>query len=94
VDVQILNPSGQAVGTTLPAGCESTSQRTERVLLQGTIPSGTYQVMLSAKSCGAGTPASIAVVLSVQSSGQPKCSNTFVNVPVGGSVPGCSFTLP
>jgi hypothetical protein len=93
VEVQILNASGGAVGTVLPAGCESTAQRTERVLLQGP-PAGTYRVMLSAKTCGSGTPASIATVVSVQSSGQPKCPNTFVNVPVGGSVTGCTFTMP
>ena len=93
VEVQILNASGASVGTVLPAGCESTAQRTERVLLQGP-PAGTYRVMLSAKTCGSGTPASIATVVSVQSSGQPKCANAFVNVPVGGSVTGCTFTLP
>jgi hypothetical protein len=93
VDVQILNAASQAVGTNLPAGCESTAQRTEHVLLQGP-PAGTYRVMLSGKTCGTGTPSSIAVVVSVQSNGQPKCSNTFVNVAVGGSVTGCTFTLP
>ena len=93
VDVQILNDAGQPVGTTLPAGCESTAQRTEHVLLQGAA-AGTYRVMLSAKTCGSGTPSSIAVVVSVQSNGQPKCSNAFVNVPVGGSTTACTFTLP
>jgi hypothetical protein len=93
VDVQILDSTGQAVGTTIPVGCESTAQRTERVLLQGPAP-GTYRVMLSAKTCGVGTPATIAVVVSVQSSGQPKCPNTFVNVPVGGSISGCTFSIP
>jgi hypothetical protein len=93
VDVQVLNSSGQPVGTPLPAGCESTNQRTEHVVLQGP-PAGTYRVVLSAKSCGAGTPSSISVVVSVQSSGQPKCANTFVNVPVGGNATGCTFTLP
>jgi hypothetical protein len=93
VDVQILNAGGAAVGTVLPSGCESTAQRTERVLLQGPA-AGTYRLMLSAKTCGSGTPASIATVISVQSSGQVKCPNTFVNVPVGGSVTGCTFTMP
>ena len=94
VDVQILDPNGQSVGFDVPSGCESTGQRTEQVILQG--PSaGTYRLMLSAKSCGIGTPSSIAAVASVQSNGQPKCANTFVNVPVGGSaVQVCSFTVP
>ena len=88
-----MNGSGQSVGTVVAAGCESTAPRTEHVLLPGA-PAGSYSVVLSAKTCGSGTPAAIAAVMSVQSSGQPKCPNTFVNVPVGGSVPGCTFTLP
>ncbi len=94
VDVQILDPSGTPVGTALPVGCESQSSRTERVILQGTLTPGTYQVMLTGKTCGPGTPASIAVALSVQSQSGPKCSNTFVTVPVGSTVQGCTFTLP
>jgi hypothetical protein len=93
VDIQIINSSGQAVGTALPVGCESTVQRTERVLLQGP-PPGNYHLVLSAKTCGTGTPATIAAVVSVQSSGQVKCPNTFVNVPVGGSINGCTFAVP
>ncbi len=93
VDVQILNAASQSVGTNLPAGCESTASRTESVLLQGA-PPGTYQVVLSAKSCGSGTPPTIAVAMSVQSNGVPKCPNTFIDVPVGGSIPACTFTLP
>jgi hypothetical protein len=93
VDIRLLNGAGQAVGTVEPAGCESTAPRTEHVLLPGA-PAGSYSVVLSAKSCGTGTPSSIAAVMSVQSSGQPKCPNTFVDVPVGGSIPGCTFTLP
>ena len=94
VDVQILNASGQSVGTNLPAGCESTAQRSERVLLQGTVPDGTYRVMLTGKSCGSGTPATIAVALTVLSESGPKCATSFLNVPVGGTIPGCQFTLP
>jgi hypothetical protein len=94
VDVQILDPNGQSVGTNLPSGCESTAQRTESVIVQGPA-AGTYRLMLSAKSCGIGTPSSIAAVASVQSNGQPKCANTFVNVPVGGSpVQVCTFSVP
>jgi hypothetical protein len=94
VDVQIVNASGQSVGTNLPAGCESTAQRSERVLLQGTIPDGTYRVMLTGKGCGSGTPATIAVALTVLSDSGPKCATSFLNVPVGGSIQGCQFTLP
>jgi hypothetical protein len=94
VDIQILDANGQSVGTPFPSGCESTAQRTERVLLQGPAP-GTYRLMVSAKSCGIGTPSSIAAVVSVQSSGQPKCANSFVNVQVGGSpVQACTFSVP
>jgi hypothetical protein len=95
VDVQVLDPNGQSVGVNLPAGCESTAQRTERVLLQGATP-GNYRVTVSAKSCGIGTPASIAAVVSVQLvGGQPKCPNSFVNVPVGGApIQACTFSVP
>jgi hypothetical protein len=94
VDVQIVNASGQSVGTNLPAGCESTAQRSERVLLQGTVPDGTYRVMLTGKGCGAGTPATIAVALTVLSDSGPKCATSFLNVPVAGTIQGCQFTLP
>jgi hypothetical protein len=94
VDVQILNAGGQSVGTNLPAGCESTAQRSERVLLQGTVPDGTYRVMLTGKGCGSGTPATIAVAVTVLSDSGPKCATSFLNVPVGGTIPGCQFTLP
>ena len=94
VDVQILNAGSQSVGTNLPSGCESTLSRSETVLLQGA-PAGAYRVMLSAKTCGAGTPPSIAVAISVQSNGAPKCPNSFLDVPVGGGpVQACSFSLP
>jgi len=94
VDVAVLNASGQTVGTTLPAGCESAAQRSERVLLQGAVPDGTYRVMLTGKSCGAGTPATIAVAVTVLSESGPKCATSFLNVPVGGTIQGCQFTLP
>jgi hypothetical protein len=94
VDIQLLDPNGQSVGAPFPAGCESTAQRTERVLLQGPAP-GNYRLMVSAKSCGIGTPSSIAAVVSVQSNSQPKCANSFVNVPVGGSpIQACTFSIP
>lgn len=95
VDVQILDANGQSVGFPIPAGCESTAQRSERVVLQGPAP-GTYRLMVSAKSCGIGTPSSIAAVVSVQlAGGQPKCANSFVNVPVGGApIQACTFSIP
>lgn len=94
VDLQILNPGGQAVGQTFPGGCESTANRTERVVLQGALPSGTYRVVLTGGSCGTGTPATISAVVSVQSDTGEKCASRFVTVPVPGTVEGCQFNLP
>ncbi|HZI67661.1 MAG TPA: hypothetical protein VFF17_13965 [Thermoanaerobaculia bacterium] len=94
VDVQILNPSGQAVGQTIPAGCESTANRTERVILQGVLPSGTYRVVLTGRSCGAGTPSTISAIASVQTDAGERCPSTFVNVPVPGTVTACQFNIP
>jgi hypothetical protein len=93
VDVQILDPSGGQVGQALPAGCESTASRTERVVVQGAIPSGTYQVRLTGKSCGTATPAQITTILTVVTETGPKCQSVFVNVPVGQTVTGCSFSF-
>ncbi len=50
--------------------------------------------MLTGKTCGPGTPASIAVALSAQSQSTPKCANSIVSVPLGSTVLGCQFTLP
>jgi hypothetical protein len=94
VDLQLLGPGGASVGQRVPAGCESTANRTERVVLQGTIPAGTYRVVLNANSCGPGTPATISAVVSVQSDTGQKCASAFVSVPVGGTIDGCSFTVP
>ncbi len=97
IDVLLLDSSGQPVSgvQTVPAGCESTASRTERVILQGSAAQpGTYQVRLSAKSCGAGTPTSISALLTVQTDSGPKCPSTFVIVPVGQNVAGCTFALP
>jgi hypothetical protein len=91
VDVQVLDPNGQSVGQVLPAGCESTASRTERVIVQGNIASGAYQVRLTGKSCGTGTPAQITTILTVITETGPKCQSVFVNVPVGQTVTGCSF---
>ena len=94
VDVQILNPSGQAIGQTIPAGCESTANRTERVIAQGVLPSGSYRVVLTGRTCGAGTPAAISATSSVQSETGQRCPSTFVSVPVPGTVTSCQFNLP
>ncbi len=96
VDVEIRDPGNNVVGTNLPAGCESTASRTEHVLLQGVLAPGTYRVMLKGSDCPSlGAPATIATALTVlQSGGAPKCTNTFVNVPLGSSVLGCQFTIP
>jgi len=95
IDLQILDGSNQSVGQLSPAGCESTAGRTERVLLQfASLVPGTYRVVVTGKSCGAGTPASIPAVVVVQTESGPKCSATFINVPVPGTVNGCSFIVP
>jgi hypothetical protein len=95
VDVRIIDATGNSQGTVIPAGCESVLQRTERVLLQGAVPNGTYRVTLQAKSCSVSTPAQIAVLLSVVSDSVPKCPGTFVNVPTGGAAQvACTFTVP
>ncbi len=94
VEIHVIGPGGQEVGQRFPAGCESTSNRTERVVLQGALPAGTYRVDLEGRSCAAGTPASIAAIASVQSDSGQKCPSAFVSVPVPGTVTACQFTLP
>lgn len=95
VDVRIIDAGGSSLGTVIPADCSSVLQRTERVLLQGTVPNGTYRVTLQAKSCSPSTPAQIAVALSVLSDSVSKCPGTFLNVPTGAApVVACTFTVP
>lgn len=95
VDVEIRDPNNQSVGTRIPVGCESTSSRTEHVLLQGVLAPGTYRVMLTADNCGStGAPSAIVTAVSVQSDTGPKCVNAFVSVPLTTTVQGCTFTLP
>ncbi|HEV2064031.1 MAG TPA: hypothetical protein VGS00_05730 [Thermoanaerobaculia bacterium] len=95
VDIQILNASNQSVGQTFPSACESTGSRTERVVLEGAaLANGTYHVVLTGKTCGAGTPSAISAVVTVQSEAGAKCGSTFVNVPVGGTANGCTFSVP
>jgi len=94
VELHVFNPSGQEVGQRFPAGCESTANRTERVILQGALPAGAYRVELEGRSCGAGTPASISAIASVQSDTGQKCPSAFVSVPVPGTVTACQFNLP
>ena len=95
VNVRVLDPSGNEVGQRLPANCESTASRTERVVVQGTVPSGTYRVTLEGLSCGPGTPTSITTILTVatEAGPVPLCAGVFRNVPVGGVVD-CSFEIP
>jgi hypothetical protein len=100
VDVKLIGPTGQ-VGQTLPSGgvgCETTTNRTERVVLQAPT-NGVYHVDLEGKACpGVTTPATISVVVSVQSDIGQKCANQFVAVPVPGTVsvpaPCGSFSVP
>jgi hypothetical protein len=94
VELHVFNPSGQEVGQKFPAGCESTANRTERVILQGALPAGTYRVELEGRSCGAGTPASVSAIASVQSDTGQKCPGAFVSVPIPGTVIACQFNLP
>jgi hypothetical protein len=95
IDIQVLNASNQTVGQTFPAGCESSASRTERVVLEGAaLANGTYHLVLTGKTCGSGTPAAISTVVTVQSEAGAKCGSTFVNVPVGGTANGCTFSVP
>lgn len=95
VDLQVLNASSQAVGQTFPSACESTASRTERVVLEGAaLVNGTYRVALTGKTCGAGTPAAISAVVTVQTEAGAKCGSAFVSVPVGATANGCTFTIP
>jgi hypothetical protein len=94
VDVRLIGPSG-AVGQTFPAGCESTANRTERVILQSPAV-GQYRVELEGKACpGVATPPSISAVVSVQSDAGQKCASAFVSIPVPGTVTfSCTFSVP
>lgn len=96
ITVEIRDPGNQVVGTNLPAGCESTASRTERVILQGALAPGTYRVLLTASDCppSGGAPPSIAAAVTVQSDSGPKCPTAFKIVPLGTTVEGCSFTVP
>ncbi len=95
VNVTLQGPNGP-VGTVVPAGCDATgASRTERVVLQGTsLPPGQYVVNLTGVVCDTNTPTTISTVLTVQTDTGPKCSSGFVNVPAGGTIEGCRFTLP
>jgi hypothetical protein len=98
VDVRLIGPSGQVGQTVAAAGCESTANRTERVILQSA-PNGTYHVDLEGKTCpGAANPATISAVVSVQSDTGQKCASQFVSVPVPGTIsvgPPCNmFSVP
>ena len=84
------------MGTSIPVtDCTLTASRTARVFLQGqSLATGTYQVRLTGTSCGAGTPPTITALLTVLTDAGQKCSSQIIAVPVGTTVPGCSFTLP
>ena len=97
VDVQLIDPSSQAVGQVLPSGCESVASRTERVVFQGrSLPAGTYQVRLTGKSCPGGGNRPVATLVNVESEFGPHggCQNVLANVPVGGTITACTFTVP
>lgn len=94
VDVRLIGPGG-AVGQVFPAGCESTANRTERVILQTPSP-GQYRVELEGKTCpGVANPSAISAVVSVQSDAGQKCPSAFVSVPAPGTVTfSCTFSVP
>ncbi len=94
VDVRILDGAGRAVGKVFAAGCESAGRRTERVLLEGAVPAGSYRVLVSARPCGSSAPAQVPVALNMWSDNGSTCGSSFVNVPVGGAVQACAFTAP
>jgi len=95
VNVTILDSGNNSVGTVIPAGCSPTSQRTERVIINGVVPNGTYRVMVSAVSCSPTTPSQIAVAVSALVDSTAKCTGIFLNVPTGGApVQACTFTVP
>lgn len=96
VDLTIVNAAGANVGSSIPAGCESTLNRTERVLLQGTVPAGTYTVKLSASTCDANTPGAIATLVTALTDAGPisGCASKPVSVPVGQTVTACTISVP
>ncbi|HEY4228909.1 MAG TPA: hypothetical protein VGO79_01990 [Thermoanaerobaculia bacterium] len=96
VDVRLFDPSQNEAGQRLPANCESASRRTERVVLQGTLPPGPYRVTLEGGTCGLGTPVTIPAMLTITTDTGPvaSCSGVVKNVAVGGVSDGCSFTVP
>jgi hypothetical protein len=95
VDVRILDSQGNSLGTVIPAGCSPVSQRTERVIINGALPNGTYRVMVNAKSCGPSTPAQIAVAVSALVDSTSKCTGVFLNVPTdGAAAQACTFSVP
>lgn len=96
LDIALLNPGGTSVGTRVPAGCESTGNRTERVILQ-TPAAGTYTITVKAASCpGATNPTSISGVVSgISDTGNlTACNNRSISVAIGQTVNACSVTIP
>lgn len=96
IDLSILNSAGTPVGSSIPAGCESTLNRTERVLLQGTVPSGTYTVTLKATFCDTATPAAISTLVTAltDQGSLAGCTSKPVSVPVGQTLTACTLTIP
>ena len=85
--------------TVIPAGCESTANRTERLVLQGrSVPSGQYALKMKATICpGDSGPSSITPLVSVRY-GLPSSPTTFSRfVPVatdGVEITVTTFTIP
>jgi hypothetical protein len=83
----------------IEAGCESTTNRTERVVLQGrSVPSGNYQIKLKATRCPGDTgPDSITTLVSVRYGLQssPSTFSRFVPIATDGTeVTVFEFSLP
>lgn len=96
IDIRLLR-QGSEVGQKFQTGCESTSNRTERVILQMP-PTGLYTVELVGRPCsGLQNPSTISAVVSVQTDTGlvGSCANRFFNVQVsGGPFEACTFSLP
>jgi hypothetical protein len=98
VDIRIdASQAGQP--TRIEAGCESTTNRTERIVLQGrSVPAGHYQVKIKATRCPGDTgPDSITTLVSVRYGleSSPSTFSRFVPVATDGTeVTVFEFTLP
>lgn len=94
IDLRLLSPSGQSVGTSYPVACGGTGTRTARVVLQAA-PSGNYSLSATSDACG-GTAKSILGAFSAVTSTGPvaSCASVFRDVPVGQALTACAVNVP